>query len=71
MLNSVKAVVKDNTIHFLEPVDTSNARNVIVTFMEEPVDYEMIHLIEAGGSFAFLEEEPELYSDKDLKTGKK
>jgi hypothetical protein len=68
-MKSVKAIVQDEKIKFLDEVDTSDPKKVIVTFLEDDeITYEELHQIaDKGGSFDFLEEEEELYSDRDLK----
>jgi len=68
---SVKAIYDGKEIKFLEKVNISSPKKVIVTFLDDDneLSSEVIYkLAEEGGSFEFLKEPGEdIYTDEKLK----
>jgi len=68
---SIRAIYDGKKLKLIDKVRVNSPKKVILTFLEDPEDeltYEELHgLAEESGAFDFLEEEPELYSDDDLK----
>ncbi|MCF8233709.1 MAG: hypothetical protein K9G67_02225 [Bacteroidales bacterium] len=68
---SIRAIYDGKKLKLIDKVKVSSPKKVILTFLEDPEDemtYEELHgLAEESGALDFLEEEPELYSDDDLK----
>ena len=68
---SIKAIYDGKEIKFLEKVEVSSPRKVIVTFLDDVIDLtteDIYKLAEEGGSFDFLKEpEEDIYSDENLK----
>ncbi len=67
---SIKAIYDGKQIKFLEKINISSPKNVIVTFLDDENESSDIYkMAEEGGSFDFLKEPQEdIYTDKNLKT---
>jgi hypothetical protein len=67
---SIKAIYDGKQIKFLEKINISSPKKVIVTFLDDEDESSDIYkLAEEGGSFNFLKEPQEdIYTDKNLKT---
>jgi hypothetical protein len=67
---SVKAIYDGKELRLLEQVNITVPHEVIITFLEPVEDIsakEISAIAESGKSFDFLHQEPDLYSDEDLK----
>jgi hypothetical protein len=66
---SVHAIFDGKNLKLLNDVKISKPKKVIITFLEDEdlTTEELQYIAEKSGSFDFLEEEPELYGDEDLK----
>lgn len=69
---SVHGTYDGKNLRLSEKLNIQSPKKVIITFLDDEDDTitsNELHLIaEKGGGLNFLQEEEELYSDKDLKT---
>lgn len=68
---SVRGTYDGKNLKLSENINIHSTKKVIVTFLEDEDDtitsQELHFMAEKGGGLNFLQEEEELYSDKDLK----
>jgi hypothetical protein len=68
---SVKAIYDGKSLRLLENVKVDSPKHVILTFLDDPASdissEELHYLSEKSGALDFLNEEEEIYSDRDLK----
>ena len=69
---SVQGIYDGKKLKLLEAVKLNSPKKVIVTFLDDldtdlPTKEELMQLAMKSKAFKFLEKEPDLYSDKDLK----
>lgn len=68
---SVKGIYDGKEIKFLEKIEISSPKKVIVTFLDDETEFPqdtIYKLAEESGSFDFLKEpEEDIYSDEKLK----
>ena len=69
---SVQGIYDGKKLKLSETIKLNSPKKVIVTFLDDldtdlPTNKELMQLAMKSKAFKFLEKEPDLYSDKDLK----